>query len=89
MVGDTFLIWDGLGVGGGGGGGQLPKKKKSCTKKKRQKIYCKAIHAKETGSKLMAKIVLLRTIFNSRKGQRTNQKYRNLVGSDQQMQRLA
>ena len=27
-------------------------------------------------------------IFNSRKGQRTNQKYRNLVGSDQQMQRL-
>ena len=26
--------------------------------------------------------------FNSRKGQRTNQKYRNLVGSDQQMQRL-
>ena len=37
----------------------------------------------------MAKIVLLRKIFNSRKGQRTNQKYRNLVGSDQQMQRLA
>ena len=27
-------------------------------------------------------------MFNSRKGQRTNQKYRNLVGSDQQMQRL-
>ena len=27
--------------------------------------------------------------FNSRKGQRTNQKYRNLVGSDQQMRRLA
>ena len=27
--------------------------------------------------------------FNSRKGQRTNQKYRNLVGSDQQMQWLA
>ena len=27
-------------------------------------------------------------IFNSRKGQRTNQKYRNLVGSDQQMQGL-
>ena len=27
--------------------------------------------------------------LNSRKGQRTNQKYRNLVGSDQQMQRLA
>ena len=26
--------------------------------------------------------------FNSRKGQRTNQKHRNLVGSDQQMQRL-
>ena len=26
--------------------------------------------------------------FNSRKGQRTNQKYRNLVGSDQQIQRL-
>ena len=30
MVGDIFLIWDGLGVGvvgmGGGGGGQLPKK---------------------------------------------------------------
>ena len=26
--------------------------------------------------------------FNSRKGQRTNQKYRNLVGSDQQMQKL-
>ena len=26
--------------------------------------------------------------FNSRKGQRTNQKYRNLVGSDQQMQWL-
>ena len=26
--------------------------------------------------------------FNSRKGQRTNQKYGNLVGSDQQMQRL-
>ena len=25
MVGDIFLIWDGLGVGGGGGG-QLPKK---------------------------------------------------------------
>ena len=25
---------------------------------------------------------------NSRKGQRTSQKYRNLVGSDQQMQRL-
>ena len=25
MVGDVFLIWDGLGVGGGGGG-QLPKK---------------------------------------------------------------
>ena len=64
MVGDTFLIWDGLGVGGGGGGGQLPKKKKkSCTKKKRQKIYCKAIHAKDTGSKLMATIVLLRKIL--------------------------
>ena len=31
----------------------------------------------------------LSRIFNSRKGQRTNQKYRNLVGSDQQMQRLA
>ena len=27
--------------------------------------------------------------FNSRKGQQTNQKYQNLVGSDQQMQRLA
>ena len=26
--------------------------------------------------------------FNSRKGQRTNQKYRDLVGYDQQMQRL-
>ena len=26
--------------------------------------------------------------FNSRNGQRTNQKYRNLVGSDQQMQRF-
>ena len=26
--------------------------------------------------------------MTSRKGQRTNQKYRNLVGSDQQMQRL-
>ena len=27
MVGDIFLIWDGLGVGGGGGvAGQLPKK---------------------------------------------------------------
>ena len=26
MVGDIFLIWDGLGVVGGGGGGQLPKK---------------------------------------------------------------
>ena len=26
--------------------------------------------------------------FNSRKSQTTNQKYRNLVGSDQQMQRL-
>ena len=31
----------------------------------------------------------LHMAFNSRKGQRTNQKYRNLVGSDQQMQRLA
>ena len=27
--------------------------------------------------------------FNSRKGQRTNQMYRNLVGCDQQMQWLA
>ena len=27
-------------------------------------------------------------VFNSRKGQRTNQKYRNLVGSDQLMQGL-
>ena len=89
MVGDTFLIWDGLGVGGWWWWLGNCRKKKSCTKKKRQKIYCKAIHAKETGSKLMAKIVLLRKIFNSRKGQRTNQKYRNLVGSDQQMQRLA
>ena len=26
--------------------------------------------------------------FNSTKSQRTNQKYRNLVGSDQQMQKL-
>ena len=26
--------------------------------------------------------------FNPRKGQRKNEKYRNLVGSDQQMQRL-
>ena len=27
MVGDIFLIWDGLGMGGGGGGGgQFPKK---------------------------------------------------------------
>ena len=89
MEGDTFLIWDGLGVGGWWWWWAIAEKKKSCTKKKRQKIYCKAIHAKETGSKLMAKIVLLRKIFNSRKGQRTNQKYRNLVGSDQQMQRLA
>ena len=31
--------------------------------------------------------LLLNTI-NSRKGQRTNQKYRNLVGYDQQMQKL-
>ena len=29
-----------------------------------------------------------RTILNSRKGQRTNQKYRNLVCCDQQMQKL-
>ena len=29
-----------------------------------------------------------RIILNSRKGQRTNQKYQNLVCSDQQMQRL-
>ena len=28
-------------------------------------------------------------MLNSRKGQRTNQKYRNLIGSYQQMQRLA
>ena len=27
-------------------------------------------------------------MLNSRNGQRTNQKYRNLIGSDQQMQRL-
>ena len=33
-------------------------------------------------------IVHIKT-FNSREGQRTNQKYRNLVGSDQQMQWLA
>ena len=34
------------------------------------------------------KMLLHIKTFNSRKGQRTNQKYRNLVGSDQQMQWL-
>ena len=33
-------------------------------------------------------IKIFENTFNSREGQRTNQKYRNLVGSDQQMQRL-
>ena len=32
--------------------------------------------------------ILKKNPFNSREGQRTNQKYRNLVGFDQQMQRL-
>ena len=39
MVGDTFLILDGLGVGGGGGGGQLPKNKKNPAQRKSAKKY--------------------------------------------------
>ena len=36
----------------------------------------------------MYTIIIEQKTLNSRKGQRTNQKYRNLVGSDRQMQRL-
>ena len=45
MVGDMFLIWDGLGVAGGGWRVVVVGncRKNSCTKKKRQQIQCKAI----------------------------------------------
>ena len=38
---------------------------------------------------LLKTVSLDKKTFNSRKDQRTNQKNRSLVGSDQQMQRLA
>ena len=89
MVGDTFLIWDGLGVGGGGGGGQLPKKKKILHKEKAPKNILQSYSRKRHREQINGNNCIAQKNFNSRKGQRTNQKYRNLVGSDQQMQRLA
>ena len=50
MVGDTFLIWDGLGVGGGGGGGQLRKKKNPAQRKSAKKYIAKLFTQKKQGA---------------------------------------
>ena len=55
MVGDTFLIWDGLGVGGGGGGGQLPKKKKILHKEKAPKNILQSYSRKRNREQINGK----------------------------------